>query len=262
MNARRSYSKLMNLLFVVMLAAAPAIGQTHIMEADYSDHVGAGTLTVTNSYSIPAGIIGLTFSPNLPVGWTVVTNLFPDVYGVQGIGTGGLVANPVLDLVSFNDMAFIGALSSTFNPIMFQYSVNIPAGASGSQQISGTWTYTPAGGTEADNVTVTNAPNPFIMTDPATTTTVAPTTTTVAPTTTTVAATTTTTTALVITNVELTAGTNYVIGWNAESGVTYRVWWKNDLLLQWATGQTETVTGGQWEDTNSIPTARFYRLSP
>jgi hypothetical protein len=95
-----------------------------------------------------------------------------------------------------------------------------------------------------------------------TTTTVTPTTTTVTPTTTTVApTTTTTTTALVITNVELTAGMNYRIEWNSESGLTYRVWWNDDLLLPWELDQTETVIGGEWTDTNSIPTARFYRLS-
>ena len=67
---------------------------------------------------------------------------------------------------------------------------------------------------------------------------------------------------LVITYVELTAATNYGFGWDGESGVTYRVWWKDDLLSTWETGQTETVIGGQWEDTNSIlPTLRFYRLS-
>ncbi len=98
-----------------------------------------------------------------------------------------------------------------------------------------------------------------------TTTTVAPTTTTAAATTTTVAVTTTTTTTmapLVITDVELTAGTNFGFGWASETGVTYRVWWKDDLLLPWVTNQTDTVTGGQWIDTNSIvPTLRFYGLS-
>jgi len=67
---------------------------------------------------------------------------------------------------------------------------------------------------------------------------------------------------LVITNVVVTAGTNYGFEWNAESGVTYRVWWNDDLLSEWDSNQTETVTGGQWEDTNSILHAvRFYRLS-
>jgi hypothetical protein len=65
-----------------------------------------------------------------------------------------------------------------------------------------------------------------------------------------------------ITDIQMTDGTSFGFGWASVSGVTYRVWWNDDLLSPWDSNQTETVTGGEWADTNAIlPAARFYRLS-
>jgi hypothetical protein len=68
--------------------------------------------------------------------------------------------------------------------------------------------------------------------------------------------------ALKITGTTVTAGTNFGISWDAQSGMIYSVWWKDDLLSDWLPGQVDTTTGGYWEDTNFVSeVGRFYRLT-
>jgi len=97
----------------------------------------------------------------------------------------------------------------------------------------------------------------IVLSDPLLTTTT--TTTTIVPTTTT----TTTVLPLRITGVDRnTMDDKLEMSWEARSGVAYRVWWKDDLLAPWPTDQTVFVTGGFWEDTNSVHVPiRFYRVT-
>ena len=112
MNVSRSTRKLIELLLVAMLATAPVLGQTatHTTDADYTARIGSNTLVVASAFSIPAsGIIGLTCVPDLPAGWTVVTNTV-GLQRVRGIGP-GLGAGPQLDVFTLNDIIFTSDLT-------------------------------------------------------------------------------------------------------------------------------------------------------
>ena len=87
----------------------------------------------------------------------------------------------------------------------------------------------------------------------------ATTTTTTTTTSTTTTSTTTTTAVFAIDGVSVT-GDTFRIEWDPESGMSYKVWWTEDLS-GWPSDQFEIITGGYWDETNFLDPRKFYRLT-
>jgi hypothetical protein len=85
-----------------------------------ASYVPASSFTVTNTFSYDGTLLSLLWRPHLPAGWTVVAG------GVSGSGT------PELE---YGEIVWVGALPSS--PVQLLYTVQVPAGISGSQQIRG-----------------------------------------------------------------------------------------------------------------------------
>ena len=71
----------------------------------------------------------------------------------------------------------------------------------------------------------------------------------------------TSTVPLILTGISLTTNETIMIQISSASGEFYRVWWKDDLFVPWATGQSETAIGEIWEDTNIFIPSKCYRLT-
>jgi hypothetical protein len=63
-----------------------------------------------------------------------------------------------------------------------------------------------------------------------------------------------------ISGVSLTGG-EFSLSWDVQSGMSYTIWWTDDLLTGWPEGQVFPASNGSWTDPNSsnVP-RRFYRL--
>ena len=54
----------------------------------------------------------------------------------------------------------------------------------------------------------------------------------------------------------------FSLSWNAPSGVWHTVWWTDDLMSGWPSGQVFTTSSGDWIDPESASvTQRFYRVT-
>jgi len=63
-----------------------------------------------------------------------------------------------------------------------------------------------------------------------------------------------------ITSAVALPGGTFGFSWEGQSGVVYEVWWTDNLLDGWPSGQVETTTGSDWAETNLLLQRRFYRF--
>jgi hypothetical protein len=62
--------------------------------------------------------------------------------------------------------------------------------------------------------------------------------------------------------VSVTDGGEFRLSWDVQSGTWYTVWWTDDLLTGWPSGQVFTTSNGDWTDpASSNVIQRFYRLT-
>jgi len=132
-------------LFAPGVCAQPAA--SHFTAANYA---AGSTLTITNSFTYSGTLWSLLFRPHLPAGWTLVPGT------VSGDGT---------PEYQFGEVVWMGALPSS--PVRLVYSVQVPASASGSQQLRDEFEYLLSGTTET--AAVYASPDPLTL-SPATNT--------------------------------------------------------------------------------------------
>ncbi len=104
---------------VVFLTAACANGQTATHFC--SGYVSPGTITITNTFTYPAGstLVGLMWWPQVPAGWTI-TNVRAPVGSVE-MGWDGIII-------------WLG-LTLPASPVVMFYDVVVPAGETGPKNI-------------------------------------------------------------------------------------------------------------------------------
>jgi PKD repeat protein len=96
-------------------AAGGAVAISHTS----SCYTAGATLTVSNEFGYSGDLISLVWLPQLPTGWTLL--------GASGDGTPEVGGGAIL---------FTGSLTD-HNPIRMAYTVSVPAGESGTEQLRG-----------------------------------------------------------------------------------------------------------------------------
>jgi hypothetical protein len=104
-------------------------------------YVAGGTVTVTNTFTFPAGVSALGWTVTLPVGWTFAT----------GSGAAGDIKPVAGDSGTLN-WAWSNLPAS---PATFTYTLNVPAGTTGSQMLAATASLRLSGSPQSAVVTPT-----------------------------------------------------------------------------------------------------------
>ncbi len=142
-------SYLDNVMVTNARPVAETVTATHVGPAGYLP--GSATsqvITITNTFDYPTtkSLLYLALTNGLPAGWVLTTN-------TSGHGTNEVNTND-------NSIVFTGTLP-TNHPVVFTYAVKIPAGESGTKQISAVMIYRFVGDTEATELPIEPDPLPI-----------------------------------------------------------------------------------------------------
>jgi hypothetical protein len=205
-----------------------------------------GLVRVSATFTKPAGVelLGLKAVPTLPSGWSVDWNAtfqfgFHDFTLPSNAGSSpalDVTAKPIWVPPSGKFLYGAGNLGLTnAASIKLNFAMYVPPGDTGDKELSIVWQYTTlSGGIEID---LPCSDNPQPIPD------------------------------LNVPTADLEIGIaldegQFSLSWNASSGAWYTVWWTDDLLTGWPSGQVFTTSSGNWIDPESASvTQRFYRVT-
>jgi len=214
----------------------------------------------------PTGTYSVSWQ-NVP-GWVLPTNQPATAYvpaGQIGQITGIYTPTTSTTTSSTSSTTSSSTTSSTTTSTISTTTSSSTSSSTTSSTTTSTTTTTTSNTSTSSTTTSTSSTTSSTTTTTSTTSTSSTSTssTTISTSTSTTSTTTTSTSTvpLVLTGITLTTNETVKIYVNSASGELYRVWWKNDLLIPWATGQSETAIGEFWEDTNIFIPSKCYRLT-
>jgi len=206
-----------------------------------------GLVRVSATFTKPAGVelLGLKAVPTLPSGWSVDWNAtfqfgFYDFTLPSNAGSSpalDVTAKPIWVPPSGKFLYGAGNLGLTnAASIKLNFAMYVPPGDTGDKELSIVWQYTTlSGGIEID-LPCSDNPQPIADLNVPTAD-------------------------LEIGGIALDEG-QFSLSWNAASGAWYTVWWTDDLMSGWPSGQVFTTSSGIWIDPESASvTQRFYRIT-
>jgi hypothetical protein len=200
-----------------------------------------GLVYVSATFTKPAGmeLVGLLAKPILPSGWSVDDGLYDATLPSNAGSTAPTVtSSPEWDEPSSRFLYGLGLLGVTVleASIKLNFAMYVPPGDTGEKELSITWYYTTNSETEVALPSDGGIPQPIPDLNVPTAD-------------------------LEIGGIALVEG-QFSLSWNASSGVWHTVWWTDDLLTGWPSGQVFTTSSGDWADPASASvTQRFYRVT-